>query len=127
VPGWVGLMALLEEYIATWDPADARPGGEQVRIHARHGMRWAAPHCTGRRNLERHHLTYQSHRGGDTPDNLISLCRFHHQRGEHGGPASCRGKAPLHVLWRLGREDVAMSYLNERRCEVAVRSATRVA
>jgi hypothetical protein len=42
-------------------------------------------------------------------------CRFHHQRGEHGGLASCTGVAPLGLLWRLGREGLAEWYRNERR------------
>ena len=115
LPSWVGLMALLEEYVATWDAADARPARGRDLIHGRHGMRCAAPLCTGRRNLEAHHLHYRSHEGSDDPDNLISLCRYHHQRGEHGDLASCSGKAPLGVEWRLGRDDVAEWYRNERK------------
>jgi len=114
-PSWIGLMALLEEYVATWDAADARPARGREVIHGRDGMRCAAPLCTSRRNLEAHHLHYRSQQGSDDPDNLISLCRFHHQRGEHGSLASCSGKAPLGVKWRLGHDDVAEWYRNERK------------
>jgi len=115
VPVWVGLMGLLEEYIATWDPPDAKGMGKHFKIHARHGMRCTAPCCTGKRNLEGHHINHLSQGGSDQPDNLTSACRFHHQRGEHGGLARCTGKAPLGVLWRLGREDVGNWFRNERR------------
>ncbi len=119
VPTWVGLMALLEDYLTTWDdPALQTPRGEN-RIHSRHGWRCSAPGCTGRRNLEAHHIEYRSHGGSNDPSNLITLCRFHHQRGEHGDLASCHGRAPTGIEWRLGRDDVAVRYRNERRIETA--------
>lgn len=43
------------------------------------------------------------------------LCRFHHQRGEHGGLASCKGSAPLAVLWRLGKRELGVWYRNDVR------------
>ena len=115
VPAWVGLLALLEEFVLTWDAADGarrRPGD---RIFIREGWRCAAPGCTSRRNLEVHHVVYRSRLGGDDDSNRSCLCRFHHQRGEHGGLASCSGTAPLGLLWRLGRSDLAQWYRNERR------------
>ena len=90
-----------------------RPGDE---IYIRDGWRCTAPGCTSRRNLEDHHIRYRSRGGDDDPANRICLCRFHHQRGEHGGLASCRGRAPTGVVWRLGRKDAAPTwYRNERR------------
>ncbi|ANM28815.1 hypothetical protein ABI59_03130 [Acidobacteria bacterium Mor1] len=115
VPAWVGLLAMLEDFSATWDRRQgAKPRAEA--IYVRDGWRCAAPGCTSRRNLEDHHVQYRS-RGGDPSDpaNRICLCRFHHQRGEHGGLARCRGRAPLGLLWRLGRKDLASWYRNERR------------
>ncbi len=115
VPAWVGLLAMLEDFAATWDVRQ----GERRRaegIYVRDGWRCSAPGCTSRRNLEDHHVQYRS-RGGDPrdPANRVCLCRFHHQRGEHGGLARCRGTAPLGLLWRLGRKDLASWYRNERR------------
>ena len=92
-----------------------KPLGRHGAIHGRSGQRCVAPLCTGRACLHGHHVHYLSHGGGDEPENLVTLCAFHHLRGEHGLLASCRGRAPLGLLWRLGREDVAEWYMNERR------------
>jgi len=120
VPAWVGLLALLEDFVLTWDPATRGEGtgipkrpGDQV--HSRSGWRCMAPGCTSRKNLDDHHVTYRSRRGCNELYNRICLCRFHHLRGEHGELASCRGKAPLGILWRLGRKGLAVWYRNERR------------
>ncbi|HEU4400678.1 MAG TPA: HNH endonuclease signature motif containing protein, partial [Candidatus Polarisedimenticolia bacterium] len=64
--------------------------------------------------LEDHHVVYRSRQGPDDLSNRACLCRFHHQRGEHGDLASCRGTAPLGILWRLGRKDLSSWYRNER-------------
>ena len=111
-PAWVGLLAMLEEFVEVWDAAPRHAGDA---IYERDGFRCAAPGCTSRRNLEDHHVIYRSRGGGNAARNRLSLCRFHHQRGEHGGLASCRGEAPLKVVWRLGQRVVARWYRNERR------------
>jgi hypothetical protein len=118
VPSWVGLLSILEEFVCTWDaPTRAGPKRAAVAdaIYVRDGWRCTAPGCTSRRNLEDHHLVYRSRGGDDGPANRTCLCRFHHQRGEHGGLASCAGTAPLGIVWRLGRPEVAQAYQNERR------------
>jgi HNH endonuclease len=84
-------------------------------ILVRDGWRCAAPGCSSRRNLEVHHILYRSRGGGDVEWNLVVLCRFHHQRGEHGGLARCDGRAPLDLTWRLGAGQAATWYRNERR------------
>ena len=114
VPAWVCLLAMLEDYVATWDDPAAAPARDADRIYRRDGWRCAAPGCTSRRNLEDHHLRYRSRGGDNDESNRTCLCRFHHQRGEHGGLARCRGTAPLDITWRLGRKDVATYYRNER-------------
>jgi len=116
VPAWVGLLALLEDFVDTWDDAGGMPQRRAQSVYVRDGWRCAAPGCTSRRNLEDHHVQYRS-RGGERRglSNRICLCRFHHARGEHGGLASCRGAAPLDLLWRLGRADVGEWFRNERR------------
>jgi len=115
VPAWVGLLALLEDFVFTWDPVEAPPARPNDVVHVRDGWRCAAPGCTARRNLEAHHIVYRSQGGDDDNANLVTLCRFHHQRGEHDGLARVRGPAPLGLLWRLGRADVGTWYRNERR------------
>lgn len=116
VPWWVGLLALLEEYVLTWD--DPRRMGKRRLLDDicnRDGWRCAAPGCSSRRNLEVHHIVYRARGGDDGPANLVTLCRFHHQRGEHGDEARVRGRAPLALRWRLGRRELATWYQNERR------------
>ena len=115
VPTWVGLLSLIEDFVDMWDDEDAMPRRPGDEIYVRDGWRCAAPGCTSRRNLEDHHLRYRSRGGDDDPANRVCLCRFHHQRGEHGGLASCRGQAPIGVLWRLGRRETPAWYRNERR------------
>jgi len=115
VPAWVGLLALLEDFVFTWDPVEPPPARPTDAIHVRDGWRCAAPGCTSRRNLEVHHVVYRSQGGDGDLANLVSLCCFHHQRGEHDGLAQVRGRAPLGLLWRLGRADLGTWYRNERR------------
>jgi hypothetical protein len=140
VPAWVGLLALLEDFARTWDPvgdeaaagraaprasgaaaARATPRRPGDAVYIRDGWRCTAPACTSMRNLEDHHIRYRSRGGSDNPSNRTCLCRFHHQRGEHGGLASCTGSAPLGITWRLGSPDLATWYRNERRIEAADR------
>jgi hypothetical protein len=94
-------------------PAAPRRHGDP--IYSRAGWRCMAPGCTSRKNLDDHHVVYRSRRGPDSHDNRYCICRFHHYQGEHGELASCRGKAPLGILWRLGKKDLAVWYRNERR------------
>ena len=111
-PAWVGLLAMLEDFVATWDVSPERHADE---IYCRDGWRCTAPGCTSRRNLEEHHGVYRSHGGSDDPANRWCACRFHHQCGEHGVLASCKGRAPLGVVWRLGRDGMGGAFQNERR------------
>jgi len=117
VPAWVGLLALIEDYVTTWDVPEESPKRDAEEVYARWGWRCSAPGCTSRRNLEDHHVIYRSRGGSDDLSNRICLCRFHHQQGEHGGLASCRGTAPVGILWRLGRDGVGGLYRNERRLD----------
>jgi hypothetical protein len=102
IPAWVGLLAMLEDFVDTWDDPRAAPKRRSDAIYIRDGWRCSAPACTSRRNLEDHHLEYRSRAGGDALGNRTCLCRFHHQWGEHGTLASCIGTAPLGIMWRLG-------------------------
>jgi hypothetical protein len=119
VPAWVGLLALLEEYVLTWDAPEGMPDRRHDAIHRRDGYRCMAPGCTRRQNLEVHHLEYRSHGGGNGPENLVTLCSAHHRQGEHGTFASCAGTAPLDVVWGLGHPEFRTWYRNELRVDVA--------
>jgi len=114
-PAWHGLLALLLDFVETWDDPRATPRRPGDRIYERDGYRCAAPGCTSRRHLEVHHIVYRSHGGADDVTNELTLCRFHHARGEHGGLAQVTGKAPLGLLWRLGGAAHGAWFRNERR------------
>jgi hypothetical protein len=118
VPQWVGLLAMLEDFAETWDNPEGVPKRKADKIYVRDGWRCSAPGCTSRKNLQSHHLEYRS-RGGDEKAewNQVCVCRFHHQMGEHGAFAQCRGRAPLEVVWRLGREELGSWYRNEMKIE----------
>lgn len=115
VPEWAALLAILGDFVTTWDIdlAGRRPSAQ--RIYSRDGWRCMAPGCSSRRNLETHHVVYRSQGGTDDPRNLLCLCRFHHQLGEHGVLAKVRGEAPLGLAWRLGREGCGGKFRNELR------------
>src|SRR5206468_3657643 len=105
-----GLLALIEEYVAAWDDPRQCPRRAADAVYARDGWRCMAPGCTSRRNLEDHHVRYRSRGGKNGLENRICLCRFHHQQGEHGRLASCRGVAPLKILWSLGKDAIGGWY-----------------
>jgi len=115
IPSWVGLLALLEEFVAVWDDPRGMPKRPGDAIYIRDGWRCMAPGCTSRRNLEDHHVLFRSRGGDDEPTNRICICRFHHQQGVHGGLARCHGTAPLGLVWQLGRTGEGATFRNERR------------
>jgi hypothetical protein len=117
VPEWVGLLGLLEDWLWTHDDPDSMPDrqGWRERALAAAGFRCMAPGCTSRRSLQVHHIHYRGHQGGEEPWNLLVLCEFHHQHGEHGTLARFRGKAPLGVLCRIGNQGLSTWWRNERR------------
>jgi hypothetical protein len=115
LPTWLGLLGLLEECVFVWDDPRGMPRRPHDPIYQRDGFRCMAPGCTARARLETHHLVYRSQGGSEVPENLIVLCRFHHQQGEHGLLAQARGRAPLRVTWQLGARELATWWRNERR------------
>jgi len=115
IPAWIGLLVLLENYVETHDDPKAFPKRASDAIYQRDGYTCMAPGCTARCSIEDHHVVYRSRRGSNDPWNRLCLCRFHHHQGEHGELAKCRGKAPLGVTWRLGKEELATWWRNERK------------
>src|SRR5262249_46493369 len=61
VPEWIGLLALLEDFVETWDPPERDGDLSDDPIFVRDGWRCSAPACSSRRNLEDHHVRYRSH------------------------------------------------------------------
>ena len=117
VPEWVAMLALIEDFVATWDDPRQAPRRDSDAIYVRDGWRCAAPGCTSRRNLEDHHVVYRSRGGTDALSNRTCLCRFHHQQGQHGGLMTCSGKAPLGLVWTLGDRGEGGTFRNDRRVE----------
>jgi hypothetical protein len=115
IPTWVGLLYLLEDFAITHDDPRATPWRPTNATFNRDDWRCMAPGCTSRAQLEEHHICYRSEQGGEEATNKLSLCRFHHQQGEHGIYARCRGKAPLGLVWRLGRRGLGTWFRNERK------------
>ncbi|MCU0224982.1 MAG: HNH endonuclease [Acidobacteria bacterium] len=105
---WLGLLSLLTSYAATHDHHRGPIG-----VFARDGWRCRAPGCTSHSNLEDHHVQYRSHGGDDSPENRVTLCRYHHQRGEHGGRMRVVGRAPLDLEFTVD----GATYRNERRTD----------
>jgi hypothetical protein len=112
---WLGLYALLTSYTAAHDTHRGPRG-----TYARDGWRCMAPGCTSSSRLEDHHVLYRARGGDNAQDNRVTLCRFHHQRGEHGGAMRVRGRAPLGLDFELN----GTRYRNER---VLERPPTRAA
>lgn len=103
-PRWAGLLVLLLEAVHEWEgqAEELTPREWSRRVYARDGYRCMAPGCTSRANLEEHHVKYRSAGGTDEASNRVTLCRFHHQQGEHGGLMHVSGVAPDGLLFRLG-------------------------
>lgn len=112
IPDWVCLLAMLEEFAEQYDNTHYMQRRPTDRIPIRDGWRCTAPGCTAR-EVEVHHIIYQSQGGNDEPSNLTSLCPFHHRMGEHGGLAQVTGTAPLQLHWRLGRDETTVEYQGE--------------
>jgi hypothetical protein len=80
------LDAMLEHCFEAWgvrDPKQERERKRDYKIFERDGWRCAVPGCTSYRNLQAHHKQFRSHGGDDAPENLITLCAWHHQRALH--------------------------------------------
>jgi hypothetical protein len=117
VPSWVGLLSMLENYADLWDRAELVPKRRWDGTYRRDAYRCMAPGCTRRQGLQDHHVHYRSRRGSNRLDNQTTLCWCHHREGEHGDLARVRGVAPLDLTWRLGRQDLASWFRNERRLD----------
>ncbi len=113
VPSWAGLWVLLEDYAKTWDDPASFPWRQWHETYERDGWRCMAPGCTSRKRMDCHHIEYRSDQGSDELPNLLTLCRYHHQQGEHGRYASVRGTAPGGLLWRLGPPAYGEWYRND--------------
>ena len=71
------------------------------QVLARDHHRCTVPGCRSARNLDLHHIRYQSEGGSHEIGNMTTLCAGHHQR-LHEGALMIRGRAPdgLEFTWR---------------------------
>ena len=124
LPAWVGLLALLEDFVLTWDPVreGARTGattGDPAResptrvspaapkrhgdpVYSSAGWRCTAPGCTSRKNLDDHHVVYRSAGGSDEPSNRRTLCASCHHHLVHAGKVVIGGTAPDGLTFLVG-------------------------
>ncbi len=73
VPSWVGLLALLEEWVMVHDAL--KSDGTRPVLRRDH-YRCMAPGCTARVNVQVHHLYYRGWGGDNAPENLLVLCEL---------------------------------------------------
>jgi hypothetical protein len=70
-------------------------------LFERDGWRCRVPGCSAHGPLHLHHIVFRAHGGGDEPENLVTLCAFHH-KALHDGWIRCVGRAPDGLYWELG-------------------------
>jgi len=83
-----GFEAMLDHALRAWGVEDrwlASHARKKLAIYERDGWRCTVPGCISRRNLHAHHIVFRSAQGSDAPENLTTLCAFHHQRGVRAG------------------------------------------
>jgi hypothetical protein len=100
--------AMLDHALQSWCVDDLwlrQQSRKRYRIFERDGWRCTVPGCTSQRNLHEHHITFRSAGGSDAPENLTTLCAFHHQRGVHGGTVRVSGEAPAGLWFELGTRE----------------------
>lgn len=106
---WAFLHALALARLSWATQVDDPSVRKRMRaVFRRDRYRCQAPECSWRRNLQSHHLRYRSRGGGDELSNLLTLCPFHHQQGEHGGLTRVRGQVHTDtddLLWEMGLDD----------------------
>ncbi|HET19508.1 MAG TPA: HNH endonuclease [Chromatiales bacterium] len=74
-----------------WSVIEREPGGVRGEVLRRDDYRCAVPVCSERRSLEVHHIRFRSAGGDDHPQNLVTLCAFHHH-ALHDGRLRIRGR-----------------------------------
>ena len=96
----VGLDALFDHALGEW--SRRQPGQRRADpVIERDGYRCMAPACSTRRNLHDHHIRFRSAGGSNAPENRVTLCAFHHQRGVHEGRMGVSGSAPDALEFRM--------------------------
>jgi hypothetical protein len=72
-------------------------------VFERDGWQCRVPGCSAYGPLHAHHIVFRAHGGSDDPDNLVTLCTFHH-KALHDRWIRCVGRAPDALYWELGTD-----------------------
>ena len=115
-PRWLAVERLLNRVVTDWEALPHHPDP----VFARDGWRCQVPACSGRRELQDHHIVFRSRGGSNARSNRITLCAGHHHHGIHTGVIRASGKAPHHVRWELGVRAAApalLTLLGDRYCD----------
>jgi len=105
LPTWSALLLICHHARRAWSQMEAPRSKREEAILERDDWRCAVPGCSSRRSLQRHHIVFASRGGGNEPENLVTLCAFHHLIGVHQGLIRIRGKARTgaeNLLFELG-------------------------
>jgi len=94
------LEALLEEFLSSY-AATAREMRRNYPLFERDGWQCRVPGCSAHGPLHLHHIVFRAHGGSDQPENLVTLCDFHH-KALHARWIRCTGRAPHALYWELG-------------------------
>jgi hypothetical protein len=101
LPAGECLVRIAEHCLEVWKPMAVGLSTLPKKILARDRGRCQVPGCS-RAAVHAHHIVFRSAGGSDAPENLVSLCAAHHQRGIHMGRVRVRGRAPDGLRWELG-------------------------
>jgi hypothetical protein len=69
------------------------------QVFARDQHRCTVPGCRSARNLDIHHIEFQSHGGGHELSNMTLICSGHHS-ALHAGLLTMKGQAPYQIEFR---------------------------
>ncbi len=97
------LRVMLDGFISTWSKADLQLRAQTRRLLEAADYRCQVPACSGRAELERHHLKFRSQGGGNEDANQAVSCRMHHQGGIHTGLVQAKRLPNGAIRWELGR------------------------
>jgi hypothetical protein len=85
-----------------WGPGLGEPRVAYRNIYERDRFRCLSPVCS-RRDVTPHHLTFRSHGGDDSEENLATACAWCHLQGIHDGRLAAKPPASS-IRWRIGRK-----------------------
>jgi hypothetical protein len=97
--------AMIDHALRAWGVDDLwlrQRSRKKYAVFERDGWRCTVPGCSGRRNLQAHHVVFRSAGGSDALENQTTLCAFHHLRGVHAGVVRITGRAPDRLWYELG-------------------------